>query len=236
MNRRRLVRTFWIGAAACVIVAALIALTAVLRGEFSDTDGRILGTMAALLLASATLFSGLVLTDRDNALLGRVAVVLAPVGFALLAYALWDFVFDGGGDAWRYGWTGALVLIAATIAVTSRLLTESPSLTPLAFATGVAGSVAAGSSTYAVWGHESDSVGKVIATLWIVTVACYLLVPVLERFRGTVAVADENVRVLASLDDVELVLTRSSNGLVVELTPGERLALRRRPGLRAASE
>ena len=228
MNRRRLVRTFWIGAAACVIVAALIALTAVLRGEFSDTDGRILGTMAALLLASATLFSGLVLIDRDNALLGRVAVVLAPVGFALLAYAIWDFVFDGGGDAWRYGWTGALVLIAATVAVTSRLLAESPSLTPLAFVTGFAASVAAGISTYAVWGHESDAVGKVIATLWIVTVACYLLVPVLERFRGAV-VADGNVRVLASLDNVDLVLTRSSDGLVVELAPGERLALRRRP-------
>ena len=235
MNRRRLVRTFWIGAAACVVVAALIALTAVLRGEFSDTDGRILGTMAALLLASATLFSGLLLIDRDNALLGRAAVVLAPVGFVLLAYAIWDFVFDRPDDAWRYGWTGALVLVAATVAVTARLLAESPSLTRLAFVTGFIGSLAAGISTSAVWGHESDSVGKVIATLWIVTVACYLLVPVLERLRGSVVV-DENVHVLASLHDVELVLTRSSNGLVVELTPGERLALRRRAGVRAATD
>ena len=34
-------------------------------------------------------------------------------------------------------------------------------------------------------------------------------------------------RVLATLDDVQLVLTRSSDGLEVVLAPGERLALRR---------
>ena len=112
MTRRRLARTFWIGAAAALVVAALIALAAVLRGDFSDTDGRILGTLAALLLAGGTVISGLVLVDRDEALLGRVAVVVAPVGFGLLAYAIWDFVFDGGGDAWRYGWTGVVVLVA----------------------------------------------------------------------------------------------------------------------------
>ena len=49
MTRRRLVRTFWISAAAALVVAALIALAAVVRGDFSDTDGRILITLAALL-------------------------------------------------------------------------------------------------------------------------------------------------------------------------------------------
>jgi len=227
VSSQRLARVFWISAAAGLVVAALIALAAVVRGDFSDTDGRILGTLAALLLAGGTLISGLVLIDRDNALLGRVAVVLSPLGFAFLAYAIWDFVFDGGQDQWRWGWAGALILIASLIAVTARLLAESPSFTPLAVVTGILGSAAAAVSIYAIWNHESDTIGKALAVLWILTGVCYFLIPVLERFRAETP--DPEVRVLASLDGVELVLTRSRNGLEVVLAPGERLALRRRP-------
>jgi len=58
------------------------------RGDFADTDGRVLGTLAALLLASGTLISGLMLVEREGALLGRIAIVVSSVGFALLAYAI----------------------------------------------------------------------------------------------------------------------------------------------------
>lgn len=226
MNRRRLARIFWIGAAASLVVAGLIALAAVLRGSFSDTDGRILGTLAALLLAGGTLISGLVLVERDNALLGRVAVVVSPIGLGFLVYAIWDFAFDSGGDHWRYGWAGALTLIAALVAVTARLLAESPALTPLAGVTGILAGLAASLSVYAIWNQDSDAVGKGIAVVWILTGVCYFLIPVLERFRAQTP--DPEARVLAALDDVELVLTRSNDGLTVELAPGERLLLRRR--------
>lgn len=144
----------------------------------------------------------------------------------MLVYAIWDFVFDGGGDAWRYGWTGALTLVAALIAVTARLLAESRALTPLAVVAGILGGAAAALSIYGIWGHDSDTIGKALAALWILTGVCYLLVPVLERYRAQRE--DEEVRVLAELDGVELVLTRSRDGLEIELAPGERLALRRR--------
>jgi len=225
VNRQRLARIFWISAAASLVVAALIALTAVMRGNFSDTDGRILGTLAALLLAGGALIAGLLLVERDNALLGRVAVVVSPIGLGLVVYA-WDFAFDGGGDHWRYGWAGALTLIAALVAVTARLLAESPVLTRLAVVTGILAGCAGSLSVYAIWDHESDELGKALAVLWILTGVCYFLIPVLDRFRAETP--DPDVRVLASLDDVELVLTRADSGLVVELAPGERLLLRRR--------
>jgi hypothetical protein len=229
VTRRRLARIFWIGAAASLVVAALIALAAVLRGDFSDTDGRILGTLAALLLAGGTLISGLLLVERDNAILGRVAIVVSPIGLGLLVYAIWDFAFDGGGDHWRYGWAGALTLIAALIAVTARLLAQSPRLTPLAVGTGLLAGFAASLSIYAIWDHESDAIGKALAVTWILAGVCYFLIPVLERFRAETP--DPDARVLASVDDVELVATRSGQGLAVELQPGERLLLRRRtPG------
>jgi ABC-type lipoprotein release transport system permease subunit len=40
-------RLFWLGAAICLSVAALIAIAGVLGGSFGDTQGRILGTLAA---------------------------------------------------------------------------------------------------------------------------------------------------------------------------------------------
>ena len=53
MTRRRLTRVFWPGAAAIVAAPALISLVAVLRGGFSQTDGRILGTLGWILAALA---------------------------------------------------------------------------------------------------------------------------------------------------------------------------------------
>jgi hypothetical protein len=226
VSRDRLSRVFWVGAAAILVVAALVALGAIVRGDFSDTDGRILGTLAALLLASGTLISGLMLMEREGALLGRIAIVVSPVGFALLAYAIWDFVFDGGGDEWKYGWLGALMLVAGLIAVTARLLADSRALAPLAVAAGVLASAAAVLSAYAIWEDGSDLIGKALAVLWVLTALCYFLIPVLERYRSESRNGD--VRVLASLDGVELVLTRSRAGIQVQLAPGERLELRRR--------
>jgi len=66
VTRVRLSRIFWIGAAAILVAAALVALVAVLRGDFSDSDGRILGTLAAALIAGSTLVAGLVLVEHGS--------------------------------------------------------------------------------------------------------------------------------------------------------------------------
>ena len=49
----RLRRLFWIGAAGLLGLAALISIVALLRGEFTETDGKILGTLGAALLAGS---------------------------------------------------------------------------------------------------------------------------------------------------------------------------------------
>ncbi len=230
MTRFRLARIFWIGAAAILVVAALVALVAVLRGDFSDTDGRILGTLAAALLAGSTVIASLALVDRENSLLGRVAVVLSPPAFGFMVYAIWDFVFDGGGDSWRYGWTGALVSLGALVAVTARLLARAPALVRLAHLAGVLAVAAAATSIVAMWQTgPSSAIDKLIAVLWILTGLCYFLGPVLQRFTAAGALAAE-IRVLGALDGVELVASRGRvEGIAVEApSQGERLALRRR--------
>jgi hypothetical protein len=79
----------------------------------------------------------------------------------------------------------------------------------------------------AIWEEDpSDVLAKVLAALWILAALTYFLVPVLERFLAPSAETGE--RVLARLDDIELVATRSSNGTEIKLAAGERVVLRRR--------
>ena len=228
MSRVRLSRIFWIGAAAILVAAALVALVAVLRGNFSDTDGRILGTLAAALLAGSTLVAGLALAERRARALGWAAVVVSAPAFAAIAYSIWDFAFEGESETWRWGWAGILALLAALIAVTARLLARSPALVRLAWVAGALATIAAAFSYVAIWRDDSgDSIGRVIAVLWILAGLAYLLVPVLQRFTAAGAQPGDE-RVVAELDGVELVATRSHDGLAVDVLPGERLVLRRR--------
>lgn len=230
MARAGLIRLFWIGAAALLTAAALIAIAAVVRGDFSDSDGRILGTLAAALLTGSTLLAGLLLVERGGRILGWTAVALALPAFVLLAYAIWDVVFDGGGDAWRYGWTGTLTLVASLLAVTARLLARAAVVRRLATGAGVLAAAAAAVSTVAVWQRNpGDAIGKTLAVLWILTGASYLLVPILQRFNGLSAPASaSDERVLGALHGVELVASRGAvDGVpVARPDPGERLILR----------
>jgi hypothetical protein len=215
------------GAAAILVAAALVALVAVLRGDFSETDGRILGTLAAALLAGSTLVAGLALVERDGRILGWSAVAVSVPAFAALVYAIWDFVFEGDDDSWRWGWLGALALVAALIAVTARLLAGASQSTRLARVAGMLAAIAATVSVVAIWSDDpGDTIGRVIAVTWILTGLSFLLVPVLQRLGATREARDE-VRVLSTLDGVELVATRSG-GVDPRLEPGERVALRRR--------
>jgi hypothetical protein len=227
VTRRRLSRIFLIGAAATLVAAALVALAAVLGGDFSDTDGRILGTLAAVLFAGSTVIAGLALVERGGNLLGWSAVAVAIPSFSALLYSIWSFVFDGEDDAWRWGWLGILALVAALMAVTARLLARTQLVVRLAAVAGVLGALAGVVSAAAIWTDDpGDTFGRMIAVLWILAGLAYLLVPVLQRFTATAASTAD--RVLATLDDVELVATRSGSGLAFDLAPGERLTLRRR--------
>ena len=157
------------------------------------------------------------------------AAAMSVPAFALLVYSIWDFVFDGGGDSWRWGWAGALVLLAALIAVTARLLARTPTIVRLAQFAGVLAAMASAVSIAAIWRENpGDTLGKTLAALWILTGLAYFLVPVLQRFSAAGVPASAE-RVLGEVDGVELVATHSREGTIEpRLEPGERLVLRRR--------
>jgi hypothetical protein len=232
VTRLRLVRIFWVGAAAIMVVAALVALGAVLRGDFSDTDGRILITLGALLYCGGAALAGLALADRGPARrLGWAVAATAPLGLALIVWALWSFTFDGDGNeiADKLAWSAVLVLLVGLMTTTDLLLARAGRLVGLARASAAFAAVAASLSIAGIWTEDGgDAIVKTVAALWILACLTYFLVPILRRFTnaGVEPTAD---RVLATLDGVDLVLTRSGDGVQIQLIAGERLTLRRRP-------
>jgi uncharacterized membrane protein YozB (DUF420 family) len=117
VTRLRLRRIFWRGAAAILVAAALVALAAVARGDFSETDGRILGSLALLLYTGGALLAGLALVERGRArLLGSALAAASPVALALLLLWVWTWVDEDGDEHhWRLAWSSVLILLAGLL-------------------------------------------------------------------------------------------------------------------------
>jgi hypothetical protein len=141
-------------------------------------------------------------------------------------------IWGSGNDSFeRWAWSAAPVLIGFLLISTQRLLLRIERLAVVFYATAVAAGVATGLTIFAIWSEfggegTGDGILQAIAVFWILTALGYLLLPVLQRF--TSADAPETAeRVLAELNGVKLVATRSGDGIEARLAPGERLALRR---------
>jgi len=231
VSRVRYARIFWIGAAGILVLAALVALLAVLRGDFSDTDGRILLTLAVLLYCGGAAITGLALADRGPLpQFGWVVAAASPIALGLVLAAIWAFVWEEENEPWnKLAWSSVLVLLAGLLATTALLLARGRMLQRLAMGAGGLAVLAAAVSIVGIWSEPTgDSFVKVVAALWIVTVLAYFLVPVLGRFTAAGTSATQT-RVLAHLDGIELVATHGREGVIdLRLAPGERLALRRR--------
>jgi hypothetical protein len=233
VSRVRLRRVFWIGAAAILVVAALVALGAIAQGRFSDTDGRILLTLTALLYTGGAALAGLALVDRRIvATLGWLVAAASPVCLALVSWAIWSFVEEGESNATpdKLAWSSVLVLLAGLLAATALLLARRRAFVRLAATSGVLSGAAAALSVVGIWTEPyHDAYVKALAALWILAALTYFLVPVLQRFT---AAGDEEspARVVAALDGVELVASRHPvEGVAVPaLASGELLFLRRR--------
>ncbi len=230
MSRVRLSRILWIGAAALLVAAALVAIAALLRGSFSDTDGKILATLGATFLCGSTGLAGLALAERRPRL-GLPVAVLAPLELALVAWWIWS----GGEDdiVTRIGLSTLLVTIVQLAITTQLLLLRNARLVWLVGATGLVAGAAVALTVAAIWTEpDSSAFAKLVAVLWILSGLGWFLLPVLQRYTAA-GEAERGERVLATLGDVELVAIRgAAAGVPVEvrLAPGERLVLRQRSG------
>ena len=160
------------------------------------------------------------------ALLGRVVAATAPVGLALVVWAIWTYEGDNEPRA-KLAWSAVIALLAALMATTALSLTRRPVLVKLAAAAGAFATLAAAVSIAGLWAGDSDSSFLKALVPWILAATSYFLVPILGRFSSAARKTAPELRILAELDGVQLVATHANGALDVRLRPGERLALRR---------
>ncbi len=234
MTRLRLARIFWIGAAAILVTAALVAIGAITSGSFGETEAKILGTLFALLLAGATVIAGLVLVERGAPeWFGWAVAGTAGVSFAIVVAAIWDEFSDDALGQWAG--TAIAALVALLLVATQRMLLRATHLQPLFVATAASAGIAVLATSYAIWGDDADGRDapgswETAAVFWILTVLGFLLLPVTQRYTSVGTPGQAEIRVLAMLDDVELIASRGRvEGIPIEQPgSGERLVLRRR--------
>jgi len=210
--RARLSRLFWIGAAGLLGAAALVAVFAVVRGDFTDTDGKILAVLGTAFLAGGGALAGLALVDRRELVpLGWLAVLGALVLFAILvveAVRDWD---EGDLTASGYLLLGVL-LFASTAGLLRRPpgdWTFWPTLALLGLGTLV--------TELAIWGAvDSDAWAKALGVVWILAGLGWFLVPVLGRLAGR-----------SERPPADRIVGRGPGRVEVDLAEGEVLVVRR---------
>ena len=210
MSRARAIRLFWIGAAATLVVAALLALTAVLGGSFDHTDWQILGALGTLLIGGAVSTVGVSLRETSRAeLFGAVlafgAPVLALVGLIAMAR---DFRPDGLG---KLAGIAYVLLAAGLIVGTARVLMRQRNQLLPFVSVAVTASLAAVMSAYAI-ATDSGSHGKELGSTLIVMALAYVLIPVWRRLAADTP-PERAVR------QVDLVRGVAVSGVHVRLAP-----------------
>jgi hypothetical protein len=201
----KLRRIFLLGAAAIASVAALVAIFAVVRGDFGDTEGKIFATLAATFVAEATAVAGLALLARGVLRpLGVLGVVLAVGGYVLWAEQIW--AQHDSGTYWDF-LIAVLALALATLAATTcRLMISVPKLVRTLFPT-VAGVATLGAAVGVVLVVRDNGDGwQLFAVLFILTVLGEILTPILDRLLAVDGRTAE--RPLATLDGLSVVAVR----------------------------
>jgi len=199
-------RLFWIGAAALLGVAALISIIALLRGEFTETDGKILGTLGAAFLAGSSSLAGLALIDRrDLVPLGWAVAAAGGIGFVILTWQVWNEF-----DSENWSLDTVVAVVAGLMLATSRLLYRR-----FEWLYWTSAGLTVVTAVVYIWAihadPDGDNWGKTLGTLGILTVLAWFLVPVIGH---------------TSAATTERVVGRGPGRVEVELAEGETLVVR----------
>lgn len=224
----RLRRIFLLGAAALATVAALIAIAAVLKGDFGETEGKLFATLAATFVAGSMAIAGIAVLARGfSRPLGLLGVVLAAGGYVLWAEQIWA---QHGSDAyWKFLLTVLAFGLATLIATTSRLLLSSPRLVRTLYPATAAAAYGAALTATVMALRENGDGWQLFAVLLILAVLGEILAPILERYTASDEAAE---RLLGTVAGASVLAVSGRTGAVrvgdaeVELRAGERIVIR----------
>jgi hypothetical protein len=222
-------RIFLLGAAGLASLAALVAIGAVVSGNFGETEGKIFATIATTFVAGSTALAAIAfLTRGASQPLGLIGLALAVFGYLLWAEQIW--AEHSSDDYWKFlgivlAWT-----LASLIAMTNRLLLHSPRLVrPLYPATASMAALAATTVTIMLLRENGDG-WQLFAIFVILAVLGEILAPILDRYAESGEAPAE--RVLGTVAGAAVIAVRGDRGVVrigedeIPLRAGERVVVR----------
>jgi hypothetical protein len=175
---------------ASLCVAALTAIVAVLKGDFDDTDGRIIATSVGFGVFSALGAAGASprLQKRAEArLLGLATMALATISFVLLPIALWSEDGDGPWEVWGCFSLAALAASHASLVIGARRSTDGEGVRMISTTSIVLATIDATIGILAIAGtvEEIDDGGaQALAVMVILLILTTALPPILRRLGG----------------------------------------------------
>jgi hypothetical protein len=203
----RIVLRILIGA---LCVAAAVACYALLGGEFSDTDWKVIGTSTLFALASSLAAAGLSVRERAP-VLGAVGVVTAAAAFVLVSFGMWVELENEA--FWRV--TGIIAIVALESAhvafVWSRLRPTDPTgvarIGRAAIGLAVVSAVMGIAPIAGLDGGDETLYFEILGVVLVGQLLCTVLAPLVRRLnagaeRPVIAVPTEHERLVAELTAV----------------------------------
>ena len=202
-------RIFLLGAATIVSFAALVAISAILTGEFGSTEGKIFATLGTAFVAGSCLLAGLACLERGvSRPFGVAGVVLATFGFLLWADQIWDEHSSSG--YWKFLGLVLTWTLVTLVATTTRLMTRSPDLLRRLYPATVASAIGAGLVVTTMIARENGDGWQLFAVLLVLAALGEILTPILQRFVTTpVDASGPAERVLGELPGAVVVAVRN---------------------------
>ncbi|MFL5942253.1 MAG: hypothetical protein ACJ75L_03170 [Gaiellaceae bacterium] len=226
-------RLFWLGAAVLFSIAALVAIAAVLGGDFGDTQARILATCGIAFVCGGATLAGFACLDRGVIRpAARVTAVLGLAAFAVWTGAAWQE--DAGTPYWKLAGVLGIWTLTGLVVTTLRLIASSPRLLATVVpATWAFTGLAAVLSTEMVLAEEGGA-WQLVLVLVILTALGYALTPALQRFWAA-SETPAAERLLGTLGDIDVFAVRGDGQSVTigstraRLASSEGIVLRERP-------
>jgi hypothetical protein len=184
MENAKLRRLLLVGAILALSITAIIAIVALLAGDFADTELRILATTGGFGLSSLIAMRGTALLDqRRHVALGRAVISLSALSFLIELWILW--LDDDSELAWKsYVCSISIAVATAQIAgmLGRRRTTDPASIPRLVWAAGTSAVVVAAMGWAAAIGEISRAgYYRVLGAVVVLNVFLVLLQPVVRR-------------------------------------------------------
>jgi hypothetical protein len=204
-------RIFLLGAATLVSVAALVAIAAIVDGDFGDTEGKIFATLATAFVAGSTAIAGIACLERSvSRPFGWLGIVLAAGGFLLWTDQIWQ-----EHDSDRYWKLLGLILIwtlVVLVVTTARLMTRAPQLLRTLYPATAVAAVAAGLTVSAMVVRENGDGWQLFAVLLILALLGETLTPIVQRFMTAPSGGAPTERILGEIGGALVVAVNGRRG------------------------